>query len=685
MIHPRMVRFASVFGALLVACAGAPAAKEPVAPARIVESAVVAPEGAGGGRGSGVQGGIAFEESGPVPISSRDPQLGNRDALVTMVVFSDLQCPFCARHDETVLKLRAKYREDQLRIVWKHYPLPFHAMARPAALVADEVFRLKGSAAFFQFVSETFREQNRAEAIRPTLFGANPENGPAVQERPALDNESLVARAQRFGVDPTRARAALGATGENNVDAGIALANRLKVRGTPATVINGEALSGAQKIESFTRMIDARLADADAMLQKGMPRQAVIEKITLAQIKFEKDEAEEEKVDDNLIHKVPVGNSPVLGPADAPITVVVFSDFECPFCAKAEGTLTALMREFPGQVRLVWKDSPLAFHEQAVPAAVIARLVREKKGDVGFWDAHDKLFALPRPLTAESVRAAGAALGVSAKALEAGMKQDRIMDAIDDDLGLGDGFGASATPTFFINGRRVTGAKDAEVFRAIFKEEYAKARALRDAGTSPDRVYDALVEKGIAQPGVKFEKKDLALPLSKDNPVRGAATAKVTLQVFSDFQCPFCKRLEPTLARLQKRYPTQLRIVWRDNPLEFHKQALPAAIVAREAFSQKGNVGFWKVHDLVFDNQKDLSEEKLVEFAKLAGLNVDSVRKALADKRHEKVINADAALAKSAGISGTPGTMVNNYFLSGSQPYFKFRRVVEQALKEARP
>src|SRR2546428_9709687 len=90
------------------------------------------------------------------------------------------------------------------------------------------------------------------------------------------------------------------------------------------------------------------------------------------------------------------------------------------------------------------------------------------------------------------------------------------------------------------------------------------------------------------------------------SPQLGPDDALVTLVVFSDFQCPFCARIEPTLAQLRDRYGADLRIVWKHNPLDFHTNAMPAAEATAEAFAQGGNPTFWALHDRLFANAPNL-------------------------------------------------------------------------------
>ena len=111
----------------------------------------------------------------------------------------------------------------------------------------------------------------------------------------------------------------------------------------------------------------------------------------------------------------------------------------------------------------------------------------------------------------------------------------------------------------------------------------------------------------------------MQVTLRPDDPVRGSSRAPVTLVAFSDFQCPFCARAEPTLAELLKTYGDKLRVVWKHQPLSGHPQAMPAALAA-EAARQQGK--FWEMHDRLFSHQAELSPQAYERWAAELGLDV---------------------------------------------------------------
>ncbi len=166
-------------------------------------------------------------------------------------------------------------------------------------------------------------------------------------------------------------------------------------------------------------------------------------------------------------------------------------------------------------------------------------------------------------------------------------------------------------------------------------------------------------------------------------PSLGPRTAPVTVVTFSDFQCPFCARVNPTLERLREQYRDQVRIVWRNYPLPFHQNAMPAAEAAREVLRQRGNDAFWRYHAMLFENQRALTAEDLARYASAVGANGDLVRRALDDHRHQTAVRADIAAFDASGArAGTPAFFINGRMLRGAQPYERFAAAVDRALRE---
>lgn len=160
-------------------------------------------------------------------------------------------------------------------------------------------------------------------------------------------------------------------------------------------------------------------------------------------------------------------------------------------------------------------------------------------------------------------------------------------------------------------------------------------------------------------------------------PIRGDKNAKVTIVAFSDFQCPFCNRVNPTLAKLLETYPGKVRIAFKHLPLRIHPDA-PAASAAAEAAGRQGK--FWEMYDKIFANQRDLKPETFQKYAKELGLDVAKFDKDSADPSVKAKIDADSKEADKLGVAGTPAFFINGKYLSGAQPYETFQKMVDEQL-----
>ncbi len=593
----------------------------------------------------------------PIPVSSKDPVWGHRDAPVTMVVFSDFQCPFCSRVEPTVDELKKSYGPDKLRVVWKNQPLSFHPNAKPAAVAAQTVFALKGSDAFWKFHDLAFKNQKE------------------------LSPDNYQKWAAEAGVDAAQFKAYDTKKAEAKIAEDQQIADKVRANGTPAFRINGVELSGAQPLDNFKKIVDAELSKAQAKLASGTPKDRIYVTMSKENFKAPPPKAdEEEEKPDTTVWKATVGNSPVRGKADAPVTIVEFSDFQCPYCKRVEPTIAKVRETYGDKVRVVWKHKPLPFHKRAEPAAELTIEARAQKGDAGFWAAHDKLFEIQDKLEDENLEAAAKDLGLNVEAVKNAIKTSKYKKEIDADSDLGDDLQAGGTPHFFINGRRLSGAQPFDNFKKLIDEELKKFDDQKGKVAAKD-YYDTLMK--TAQGAPEPEKKD-APKVPASSPFKGAANAKVVIQEWSDFQCPFCSRVEPTIAEIMKNYGDKVKIVWRDKPLPMHPNAPLASEAAREALKQKGNAGFWQLHDKMFANQQKLERADLEAYAQEAGLDMAKFKAALDARTHKPDVDADDKAGTDIGISGTPAFLVNNYYVSGAQPYAKFKKAIDRALQEAK-
>ncbi len=400
--------------------------------------------------------------------------------------------------------------------------------------------------------------------------------------------------------------------------------------------------------------------------------------------------------DPKAVYRVPLEDSPVKGPADALVTIVESSDFECPFCKRVTPTLKQLEEAYAGKVRFVFKHNPLPFHPRALPAALAAEEARAEGGDAKFWAMHDALFASPS-LDDAAIEKAAADAGVDAAKVRDAIRTGKSKDRIERDQRLVQSLGAPATPSFFVNGRKIAGAQPFEAFKALVDEELAKAQGMVAAGTPAAQVYAKIMERGATAPvyvagtapAPQAEPARPAAPppavyrdvkLRPDDPVRGPADAKVTVVLFSDFQCPFCARVEPSLKQLEEAFPGQVRIVWKHQPLPMHPNARPAALAA-EAAREQGK--FWPMHDKLFSDQQALSDAAYARYAKELGLDAKRFEAAMAAKKAAARVDEDQAQAAQVGATGTPTMFFNCRQVIGARPFADVRAAAEEELKKA--
>ncbi|AUX27603.1 DSBA oxidoreductase [Sorangium cellulosum] len=600
-------------------------------------------------------------DPGPVPVTRADPARGSRLAPVTIVVFSDFECPYCKHLAGTLRQLEQRYGPERLRIAWKNFPLAFHKRARPSAEAAMAVFAHAGASAFWAFHDAIFQADERLS--------------------PEVEATAL----RRAGVTPGQLEQLLEKSGAaRKVDADMALAARLGVTGTPASFINGVPLVGAQPAARFAAIIDAQLVEARALRDEGTPPAQVYAALTkknlAAAAAAARDDAGDE--DSATVHLVPVGDSPVRGEDTALVTLVMFGDYQCPFCGRVMPTIEKLTAQYGDRLRVVWKDNPLSFHARAEPAAELAREARAQKGDAAFWQAHERLLSGQGTLDDAALEAVAAELKLNVAAAKRAVASRKHAARIDADMELADDLGVRGTPHFFINGRSLAGARPIEEFQAIIDEEIQRAEALVVAGTPRAAVYEAIQKQAV--PPAPPPKVSVPPP-PKGHPGKGAAAGKVVIQVFADFQCPYCARGAATMDALLKAFPGKVRVVFRHMPLPFHPDAQLAAEASMEALAQKGPPGFWKMHDLLFEDtaSSNLDRAALERHAALLGLDAARFTRALDERTHRAAVEADAAVARGAGINGTPAFVINGYLVSGAQPLVKFKKVVRRALGEA--
>jgi protein-disulfide isomerase len=173
------------------------------------------------------------------------------------------------------------------------------------------------------------------------------------------------------------------------------------------------------------------------------------------------------RVADSTVHPIDAGDSPALGPTDAPVTIVEFADFECPYCASAGPTLERLLAEYGGKVRLVFKHNPLPVHTNAL-LAHRAAVAAGRQGK--FWEMHNLLYSSQPVLDRETIKSHARTLGLDLVAFEAILSSPESTQVVGADISQAGKLGIQGAPAFFINGRFLPGAQPIEAFRELIDQ-----------------------------------------------------------------------------------------------------------------------------------------------------------------------------------------------------------------------
>jgi len=386
---------------------------------------------------------------------------GNENASVTIVQFSEFECPYCARSAEVLDNILAQYQDD-IRFVFKHYPLAFHQNAMPAAEIAYAA-----------------QMQHKFWPVHQWLYQ---NKGDLTQLPQLVDNHQL------NQVQLHSDRVLAGAIIQQDMADG----NKLGVQGTPSFFVNGHFYSGYLSEDNWHEILQYELAVAKELKSKGINK-------VYAHLMKDAEQTRKAKIDGpdpEKVYAVDTGmKRPQLGPDNAPVTIIQFADFHCPFCAQVANTIHQVKQHFGEQVRIIYRQRPLKIHEYALDAAKAA-LAAHKQGQ--FWPMHDLIYRQQSKSNSEFV-ALARQLNLDIEQFERDMDSDEIVQLIEQDIAVAQKFGAKGTPSFFINGRFASGNIPFNVFKQRIQQELDNVEMLKSQGKLADNVYASIVASGQAR------------------------------------------------------------------------------------------------------------------------------------------------------------------------------------------
>ncbi|HKY33981.1 MAG TPA: thioredoxin domain-containing protein [Candidatus Polarisedimenticolia bacterium] len=381
---------------------------------------------------------------GPVSISMEGAQVkGNPKAAATLVEFADYQCPYCVRAVPVVQQLMQKYPDD-LKFVFKQLPLTsIHRFAEPAARASLAAAR-----------------QGKFWEMHQRLF----------DNYRALDDASLKKYAQEIGLDMARfERDLTDPAVAQEVARDAEEARTLGVEGTPTFFLNGVRVP-SWDADTLSKMIDAAVDGEDVSAVAGQVRARLEEQQRAAR---EAQRVQREAIAKQVVD-IDVTGAPIKGDPKAPVTIVEFADFQCPYCASSVPLIRQVMDAFPGKVRFAYKHLPLvSIHPHARPAA-LASLEAAQQGK--FWEMHDLLYENYRALDPASLNRYAQQVGLNMAEFEKAMASEEHKQAVEKDMADSQRAGVTGTPAFFVNGKRVM-QRDFDTFKRMIEEALASSAA----------------------------------------------------------------------------------------------------------------------------------------------------------------------------------------------------------------
>jgi len=377
------------------------------------------------------------------------------------------------------------------------------------------------------------------------------------------------------------------------------------------------------------------------------------------------------------------------GDKNAPVTMVIFDDFQCPFCKKLHSTLAEVKKNYGDKLRIFYIHLPLAFHKNAEPAAkaIIAANTQGKGTEmIDYLFKHQSEWSKEDD-TKSYMRESAKALNLDLKKFVSEYNSDETSAIVESDKKIAGKHGVRGTPAAFVNGRYVGGAHPYEYFKQVIDEELKRAEPFLKTDLKGDSLYSKLIKNGLITIKKRSRVKEdpdkiYNIPLTGKEPVLGDAKAPITIIEFSDFQCPYCHRASKTMNKLIEKYRGRVKLIFKHQPLAFHKRAKDAAIYSVSIFRLYGSDKFWLIHDIIFENQKSLTEKNFEIWAKQNGMEWRKIELEMKKSEVIKNVEQDMSTATSSGVRGVPAFFINGKKLAGAQPLERFEEVIDKIILE---
>ncbi|RXH58429.1 DsbA family protein [Granulicella sibirica] len=545
---------------------------------------------------------LAQYKSIPDNYQSAEPitTLGSITAPVSIVAFIDLECPFSAA-TVPLIEAMAKAHPDQIHLQIRQFPLDQHTesqLAHEAALAAGAQGR------YFDMVDLIQANQRQMTREQYLLYAA-----------------SLHLDLPRFKRDLDSHRFLPQVRNE------VAEGNAIGVNQTPSLFINGKLSTGSVDAPTLASLVKAAIPTPSP---SEVPRLAATPEPSPVIAK-------------DLWQQMLSGNPTALGPTDAPVTIVEFTDFQCPFCRRSIDPLHQLIAASGGKVRWVYRSFPLDIHENSEIAAEAA-LAAGAQGK--FWPMHDLLFAQQDVIDRAHIDTFARQIGLDMARFQADLASGNYRAAIASDRVLGNQAGVDGTPSFFINGHALTGA------RSLPELQQAVALAASEPGML------APVQLATRVPSD-----------AQEHLIAGTPQSSNSILWFSDVEASAAPAIGHVVQNLLEQQGPQLRVILKSYALPGHANA---ALTHRALLAASNQNRFWPFYYLLagqtLPSSPNAARTRILAAAKEAGLDTTTFIKVLDSPEFDHQIEADHLEATSRGVRGVPVLILNGKRVDGIQP-----------------
>ncbi|HEY3495099.1 MAG TPA: thioredoxin domain-containing protein [Polyangiaceae bacterium] len=371
---------------------------------------------------------------------------------------------------------------------------------------------------------------------------------------------------------------------------------------------------------------------------------------------------------------------PLWGARDAPVTLTVFADLECPHSVPFVRTILSEKARRGDKLRLAFRHLPLSQHQEGTEAARALAEIHSARGEPAFWRALAEIVRSGQPLEPGALGPLLAGAGLSAFPSEPAPAV--VESALEEDAVLAVRLFVRSTPTVFVNGTRLEGFQTAAVLSEAVTRELQAAYLTLASGVAPNELYSQRAKKNLLNLG--DDPPGRACVPAGDSPAQGAAEPLVEFVEFTDLECELCREGEAALAKVFRGHAAEMRVVWKNFPLPQHPLARKAASFALEARRAGGDTAFFAVTSALLERGAAPDENGLARAAQRAKVDLQALLAAAEGGAHEARIAADLELARTLGLTGAPTYFVNGRKIAGAVSAGELEAIVRAELALAR-